>query len=168
MREAERSARVAGGAQGMGIGTVSRTIFAVALALVGACAGSRPTNLGVTDSRLAPCPSSPNCVSSDAIDEDHAIAPLALGDDRPDVWARVRAAVSELPRTRIVTATDDYLHAECATAVFGFVDDLELHRRSAESIVAVRSASRVGHSDFGVNRARVESLRAALADDGDS
>ena len=67
-----------------------------------------------------------------------------------------------LPRTRIVTETDDYLHAECRSAFFGFVDDLELHLRPTQGIIAVRSAARLGHSDFGVNRKRVENLRALL------
>ena len=59
--------------------------------------------------------------------------------------------------------TDDYLHAECRSALFGFVDDLELHLRASDGIIAVRSASRLGYGDLGVNRRRVESLRSALA-----
>jgi uncharacterized protein (DUF1499 family) len=74
--------------------------------------------------------------------------------------------VAALPRTKIVTATDDYLHAECRSAVFGFVDDLELHLRPAQSSVAVRSAARLGRSDFGVNRRRVENLRSILQRQG--
>jgi uncharacterized protein (DUF1499 family) len=68
-----------------------------------------------------------------------------------------------MPRTRIVSLKPDYLHAESSSAVFGFVDDLELHLRPDENIIAIRSASRLGHSDFGVNRNRVEKLRAAFA-----
>ena len=76
--------------------------------------------------------------------------------------AAVHAAVAGLARTKIITQTDDYLHAECSSAVFGFVDDLELHLRPAQNLIAVRSAARLGHSDFGVNRKRVESLRSLL------
>jgi uncharacterized protein (DUF1499 family) len=126
------------------------------------CAGTRPGNLGVADQRLAPCPSSPNCVSSDASDPTHAIPPLALEGPPEQAWQSARAAVAELPRTRIVTGTDDSLHAECRSALFGFVDDLELHLRPGEGIIAVRSASRLGYGDLGVNRRRVESLRGAL------
>ncbi len=72
----------------------------------------------------------------------------------------------ELPRARIVEETEDYLHAECRSALFGFVDDLELQLRPSESIIAVRSASRLGYSDFGVNRRRVEALRESLAGRG--
>jgi len=71
-----------------------------------------------------------------------------------------------MPRTKIIRFTDDYIHAECTSAVFGFVDDLELHLKPAEKIIAVRSASRLGHSDLGVNRKRVEGLRAVLSRQG--
>jgi uncharacterized protein (DUF1499 family) len=130
------------------------------------CAGPVPSNLGVTDGRLAPCPSKPNCVSSDAGDEDHAIAPLEIATDPGEAWRTTVAAVKALPRTAIVSQSDDYLHAECASTVFGFVDDLELHLRAAQGIIAVRSASRLGHSDLGVNRSRVEGLRTTLAEQG--
>jgi uncharacterized protein (DUF1499 family) len=66
----------------------------------------------------------------------------------------------------VITESDNYLHAECESAVFGFVDDLELHLRSLEGVIAVRSASRLGYSDLGVNRRRVERLRAMLARQG--
>jgi uncharacterized protein (DUF1499 family) len=75
-------------------------------------------------------------------------------------------AVSDLPRTRIVTDQAGYLHVECRSAVFGFVDDLELHLRGEEGIIAVRSASRVGYSDLGVNRRRVEKIRSSLVGKG--
>jgi uncharacterized protein (DUF1499 family) len=78
------------------------------------------------------------------------------------VWEAVRQVVLQLPRTRLIAQGPRYLHAECRSAVFRFVDDLQLQLREQEGIVAVRSASRLGHSDFGVNRKRVESLRAAL------
>ena len=130
------------------------------------CAGKRPSNLGVSDSGLAPCPSSPNCVSSDASGGSHHVAPLQLAVAPSEAWRSVREAVSELPRSRIVKETPDYLHVECRSALFGFVDDLELQLRPTEEIVAVRSASRLGHSDLGVNRRRVEALRAALSSRG--
>ena len=123
--------------------------------------GSR-SNLGVRDGRLAPCPASPNCVSSDARDAEHAVEPLRLAQPAEKAWRNIREAVASLPRTAFVVETEDYLHAECRSALLGFVDDLELHLRPAEGIVAVRSASRLGYSDLGVNRKRVEELRAAL------
>lgn len=130
------------------------------------CAGTRPSHLGVNDSRLAPCPSSPNCVSSDDSDAGHSIPALQLTLPADEAWRAVRAAVASLPRTKIVSETEDYLHAECSSAVFGFVDDLELHLRPAQNSIAARSAARLGHGDFGVNRKRVESLRALLEKQG--
>jgi uncharacterized protein (DUF1499 family) len=79
-----------------------------------------------------------------------------------EAWRSARMAVPELPRTTITTETENYLHAECRSAFFGFVDDLELHLRASEGLIAIRSAARLGYSDFGVNRQRVEHLRALL------
>jgi len=130
------------------------------------CAGSRPTNLGVKDSRLASCPPSPNCVSSDDTDASHRIPALQLAAPAVDSWRTVRATVANQPRTKIIAETDDYLHAECSSAFFGFVDDLELNLRPSQNLIAVRSAARLGHGDFGVNRKRVERLRALLTKEG--
>jgi uncharacterized protein (DUF1499 family) len=126
------------------------------------CTGTRPTNLGVHDARLAPCPSSPNCVSSDDSDPTHRIPPFRLAVPVAEGWRAARAAVLGLPRAKVITETDNYLHAECSSAFFGFVDDLELHLRSSQGLIAIRSAARLGYSDLGVNRKRVEQLRALL------
>ncbi|HUF41571.1 MAG TPA: DUF1499 domain-containing protein [Verrucomicrobiae bacterium] len=130
------------------------------------CAGTRPSNLGIKDSRLAPCPSSPNCVSSDDADAAHSLPSYQLAMPASEAWRTVRSMVAGLPRTQIITESDDYLHAECRSAIFGFVDDLELHLRPAQNHIAVRSAARLGYSDFGVNRKRVENLRALLRTQG--
>jgi uncharacterized protein (DUF1499 family) len=131
-----------------------------------ACAGTRPASLGIKDGRLAACPSTPNCVSSDAADASHAIAAFTLSAPPEQAWRALRAALESLPRVKIITATADYVHAECRSAFFGFVDDLELHLRASENLIAVRSAARLGYSDFGVNRRRVEMLRGALTKRG--
>lgn len=128
-----------------------------------ACAGSLPPNLGVGPSGLAPCPSSPNCVSTAALDDRHHVPPFQLTIGPDEAWRAMREAVAALPRTRIVDESPDYLRAECRSAIFRFVDDLELHLDPAAWRIAVRSASRVGHSDLGANRRRVEALRASLA-----
>jgi len=139
--------------------------IAFAAALL-ACAGTRPADVGVHGAALRPCPSTPNCVSSDAGDAPHRVAALELAVPAAEAWPAVVAAVGDLPRTAIVAQTSDFLHAECSSAVLRFVDDLELHLRSAEGVVAVRSASRLGRGDMGVNRRRVERLREALARQG--
>jgi uncharacterized protein (DUF1499 family) len=93
---------------------------------------------------------------------EHHVMPLELAASPDEAWQRVREVVSGLPRTHIVTETSSYIHAECRSLLLGFVDDLELHLRPAENVIAVRSASRLGYSDLGVNRRRVESLRESL------
>lgn len=130
------------------------------------CSGKPPANIGIADSGLAPCPSSPNCISSDDHDKDHKVAPFQLAKPSVEVWRVARELISGRPRTLIVNETSDYLHAECRSKLFGFVDDLEFHLRPATGIIAVRSAARLGYSDFGVNRRRVESLRADLINRG--
>jgi uncharacterized protein (DUF1499 family) len=116
----------------------------------------RPTNLGATNGRLAPCRRTPNCVSSqaDPSDREHYIAPLRASMED------VKKAVGSLPRTRIVLAHPDYLYAEFRSRLLGFVDDVEFFFDGA--VVQVRSASRLGRRDFGVNRARIERLRKML------
>jgi uncharacterized protein (DUF1499 family) len=132
------------------------------------CAGTRPTDIGVTDGHLAPCPSSPNCVSSDADADDstHYVAPFVLATEPAAAWKAAETAVAAMPRTEVVTQTPDYLYAECTSALMGFVDDLELQLRAHDGVIAVRSASRIGYGDMGVNRTRIEDLRSALLAEG--
>ena len=141
--------------------TTPRLVLGCCLMLA-SCAGSRPGNLGVHEGLLGDCPASPNCVSSESTDPGHAIPAFYLTVDGARGWKATRDAVAALPRTTIVTETADYLHAECASRIFGFVDDVELHLRGEPGIIAVRSASRVGYSDMGVNRKRIEMLRNEL------
>jgi uncharacterized protein (DUF1499 family) len=131
-----------------------------------ACAAAAPTDLGVKQMRLAPCPPSPNCVSSDSEDPARAVEPLRLTGQPADAWQDVFHEVSQLPNTKIVTHELDYLHAVCSSNLFDFRDDVEFHLREEEGIIAVRSASRIGYSDLGVNRRRVEHLRERLANRG--
>lgn len=145
--------------------TIGTVLLIASMSLL-SCSGKQPSNLGISDSRLAPCPTSPNCLSSDDEDSAHKVSPFQLNGSPIERWELVRKIVSELPRTRIVNETPGYLHAECRSGFFGFVDDLELHLRPSEGIIAVRSASRLGHSDFGVNQRRIETLRTALISQG--
>ncbi len=115
---------------------------------------------------FAPCPASPNCVSSDARDRRHAIAPFVPKSSPNDVWPEIRAAIVNLPRTKLVVDEKNYLRVECRSAVLGFTDDLEIQLRPGENVLAVRSASRSGYYDFGVNRRRIETLRGLLQSRG--
>jgi uncharacterized protein (DUF1499 family) len=123
-------------------------------------AGERPATVG--NGILAPCPGTPNCVASRATDDAHRIAPIAFRDEPAAAMRRLAAAAAALPGARIVTSRPDYLHVEVASRIMGFVDDLEAVPE-ASGAIHVRSASRLGRSDFGVNRARVEALREAMA-----
>lgn len=109
-------------------------------------------------SRLAPPPSSPNCVSSRAEPSDkvHYIKPLA-----GVTIQQVREVVSQMPRMEAKSLEDDYLHFVATTRIFRFKDDLEFEQDG--DVVHVRSASRVGYGDLGANRSRVESIRSALS-----
>jgi uncharacterized protein (DUF1499 family) len=128
------------------------------------CSGDRPMKLGVTDGQLAPCPSSPNCVSSQSNDKRHAIEPFryqtALGEARE----RLLAILKGMPRTKVIAVKDDYVHAEFRSRLFGFVDDVEFSFDGDHQTIHLRSASRTGGYDFGVNRKRVEGIRAQFSD----
>ena len=139
-----------------------RSLLLLCVTLTLACSGPRRPDPRAATAALAACPSSPNCVSSDAPDAAHRVEAFALAAPPDDAWRVLRDAVESLPRTTLAEATANRLHAECASAVFGFVDDLELELRASENRIAVRSASRVGYSDLGVNRRRVEGLRDVL------
>ncbi len=136
------------------------------LFFVSCTGGTAPVKLGLKNSKLAACPTSPNCVSSDASDAKHRIDPFLLTAPPAEVWQKVQSSVAALPRTKIVIVEGNYLRAECRSAVFGFVDDLELHLRPDEMRIAVRSEARLGYSDFGVNRKRVEALRSEFLQQG--
>ena len=118
----------------------------------------RPTNLGVKEGRLAPCRRTPNCVSSqaDPADREHYIAPIAFRGSMDEV----RRAVESMERATVICAQGDYLYAEYRTRLMRYVDDVEILK--AGDILHVRSASRLGRRDLGVNRKRVEALRALL------
>jgi len=132
---------------------------------MGLLSGRRPSNLGAKNGRLAPCPAAPNCVSSQADpagDAGHYVAALAFKGDPQAAWEALRRIVAESERATIVGETDGYLHAEFESKVMGFVDDLECLLDAPARRIQVRSASRLGYRDFGVNRERVESLRRRL------
>lgn len=127
--------------------------------------GTRPTNLGANDGKLAACPGTPNCVSSqtDSSDAEHYIEPFACTIPPSEAIAKLQAIIESMERTEIMTTTDTYLYAEFTSSLMGYVDDVEFYVDGPNSTVHVRSASRLGKSDLGVNRKRVESLRSAFS-----
>jgi uncharacterized protein (DUF1499 family) len=123
----------------------------------------RPDNLGLYDGRLTACPASPNCVCSLDTDTLHGIEPLRFTGAPDAAWQRLKDVLARQPRCRIITEQPDYLHAEFTSLLFRFVDDVEFHLDPAGGVIHLRSASRAGHGDLGVNRARMETIRTAFA-----
>lgn len=130
--------------------------------LLAACGGRPPAGLGLREGHLAACPDSPNCVSSQAGDEPHRIAPLAFAGDPEAAWERLRELLSTRPDATVVGAGPGYLRVEFRTRL-GFVDDGEFALDREAAVIHVRSASRLGYSDLGKNRARLEEVRGAFA-----
>jgi uncharacterized protein (DUF1499 family) len=124
-------------------------------------AGQRPTDLGVKDGRLKACPDSPNCVCSYDSDTQHGIAAIAWTGSAPDAIAALKRVIQGMERTAIITESGDYLYAEFTSKLMGYVDDVEFY--VANGAIQVRSASRLGKSDLGVNRQRIEAIRSGLA-----
>jgi uncharacterized protein (DUF1499 family) len=149
------------------LGLAALTLLA---AQFGAFSGRTPNHLGPRDGRLKPPSKTPNSVSSQADAwvehpmQDYArIAPLALRGDGPATMARVKRIVEAMPGAQVIESRPDYLYVQFSTRLMKFVDDAEFWFDPASGVVQVRSASRVGRKDFGVNRARVEAIRQALA-----
>ncbi|TAL09763.1 MAG: DUF1499 domain-containing protein [Porticoccaceae bacterium] len=132
------------------------------LGLVSATAVAGPSADFIERGQLAPCPSSPNCVSSLATDDGHRIAPLAVPGDASTQMAALLAVVRDMPRTEIQAQTENYLWVVFSSRLMRFRDDVEFLLGPGDG-VQVRSASRLGYSDLGVNRARVETIRAKLS-----
>ncbi|MEO1373403.1 MAG: DUF1499 domain-containing protein [Cyanobacteria bacterium J06635_10] len=123
--------------------------------------GTRPDNLGVNNGKLAACPNSPNCVSSQSSSSDatHFIQPLKYTSTPEEALAHLKATIESEDRTKIIEESPDYIYAEFKSALMGFVDDVEFYLDSSSNTIHVRSASRLGQSDLGVNRKRVETIR---------
>ena len=128
-------------------------------------AGKRPSYLGVTDGRLARPKSTPNCVSSqaDPADAGHYIAPIRFTGSAIEAIAAIRRIVEGTGRTLVVSHEARYLYAEYKSKLMGYVDDVEFLASEREGVIHVRSASRLGRRDYGVNRARIEAIRERFA-----
>lgn len=137
---------------------------AVLPGLKGAFTGQRPDNLGITEGHLASCPSTPNCVVSQGGDADHAIAPLHYTTDLDTARANLIDILGVVPRTQIVSQSDHYILTESESRLMGFVDDSEFYFPEDEKVIQVRAAARMGESDLGVNRRRIEQIRLAFLD----
>ena len=126
------------------------------LPFLSACAGEPPQNIGILADRLTDCPDSPNCVCSFETRESHYIEPINANLDA------VQEILLSMGNVNIVKAEPNYLYAEFSSRLMGYVDDVEFYFDTTAGVTHVRSASRLGYSDMGVNRNRVESIRAAI------
>jgi len=133
-------------------------VFSFAVLFIG-CAGNRPTTLGVKDGKFIPCPASPNCVSTQSAEPLHTIEPLVYKGSLDDARNHLLDVIRSMKRSKLITMQDRYIHAEFTSAVFRFVDDAEFYIDDNQKIIHVRSAARLGYSDFGVNRKRIEAIR---------
>ena len=145
-------------------------VLVVLAGQLGFLRGQPPSNMGVSEGRLKRPSPTPNSVHSqadlwpgDAQQAYARVAPLALQRDGPATIARLKTLLEAMPGVAIVQSRPDYVYATCQTKLLKFVDDFEVWFDPTAGVVQVRSASRIGRKDLGVNRARVEALRAALA-----
>jgi uncharacterized protein (DUF1499 family) len=129
----------------------------VLLNMLMACSGKRPQNLGAQGGLLAACPQSPNCVTSQAVDEGHRIPALAFSDNPDAAFARLKLVLGRRSDTTIIEDKPGYLSVEFRTTLF--VDDGEFLLDRSGHAIQVRSASRLGYSDLGKNRSRLEEIR---------
>jgi uncharacterized protein (DUF1499 family) len=137
-----------------------RYLFMLALTfLLTACSTNQTLEANATNDRLSPCPKSPNCVSSLSEDESHHVAPLAYETTLEEAREKLISVINSMKRSEMVTAEVNYIHATFKSALFGFVDDVEFLFDDQRKVIDVRSASRTGYSDLGVNRKRVEEIR---------
>ena len=148
-------------------------VLLVAAGQLGFLAGQAPPDLGVHQGRLKPPSQTPNSVSSQAaLYPDNPqrayadVAPLHYTGDGKAAMARLAGIVSRMPRTTVVTSEPGYLYAQCRTPLLGFTDDLEFYLDEPAGVIQVRSASRLGKGDLGVNRKRVEALRQQFEQGG--
>lgn len=147
---------------------VALVVLVVVAGQAGLFKGQVPAALGVQDGRLQPPRKSPNNVHSQASSFGPAfkhtlIEPLPAGADGPATMARLKTLIEATPGAEVVRSAPDYLYVQYTTRWMKFVDDAEFWYDPSAQKVQVRSASRLGESDLGVNRARIESLRQRLA-----
>ena len=114
---------------------------------------------------LKPCPDSPNCVSTQATQADKKRDPISYSGSLEEAKTKLLSVLDNTPRTTRVTVEDNYVHYTFKTWPIPFTDDVEFLFDDQAKVIHYRSASRVGHSDLGVNSKRMAKLVAAYAAD---
>jgi uncharacterized protein (DUF1499 family) len=140
------------------------SIVILSVVFFAGCSGTMP-KLGVNNGQLMSCPDKPNCVNSQATDEEHSIEPIHFTGTQQAAQDRLLQILNGLDRTQIIVTDENYIQVEFTSKIFRFVDDVEFYFPSTKTekiIINVRSASRLGHSDLGANRKRIEQIRNAF------
>lgn len=145
------------------LGTAGFVFLILIAAQLGAFNGKQPDDLGVYDGKLAACPDSPNCVSTRARDDEHRIDPIAYSGERAVAQTRLLGVIREMSGTKVIVEQPDYVYVEFKTPGLQFVDDVEFYFDDEAKIIHFRSASRLGYSDLGLNRRRMEAIRIRFA-----
>ncbi|TDY03999.1 DUF1499 domain-containing protein [Thiohalophilus thiocyanatoxydans] len=144
--------------------SVTLIVIVVMMLIALSVASRKQPDLGLVDGQLPPCPATPNCVCSEYPVEGASIEPLGYYTLTPDeAWARLKRVVAETGG-EVMAEQAGYLHAVYTTPLLRFVDDVEFRLDKKQQVIHIRSASRVGRSDFGANRTRVEKIRAAFGE----
>jgi uncharacterized protein (DUF1499 family) len=140
---------------------LTQVVFTSFILLTG-CAVKAP-NLGIENGQLTQCPDKPNCVSSFSNNEKHYIKPIMIKGKRLEIKNDIVRIVNELKNSKVTVDENNYVRVEFTSKVFGFVDDVEFYFPETKSkdisVLHIRSGSRVGYSDFNVNRERIETIR---------
>lgn len=139
--------------------TVTLAESSLQIASIFSFSGERPKNLGVKNGQLADCPETPNCVSSQTKEVTHQIDPLTYSSSGKEAWKKLKTLIETTDNAEVIDADNNYLYAEYTSQIMGFVDDVEFYLDPQQQLIHVRSASRLGESDLGVNRSRIETIR---------
>ncbi len=131
----------------------------ILLVAISDCHGRVPTHMGMVNGRFTPCPESPNCVSSFEKGDVHGIDPIPFRGGEEEAMERLVKTVERHPRAKVITRKDGYMRAEYTSLLFRFVDDVEFFIDGKAGVIHLKSASRLGYSDMGVNRKRAERIR---------
>ena len=142
---------------------IGTALIAMSFGLTG-CWGAESKAGGVADGKLAPCPDSPNCVSTQADLDDsyHRMESIPFTGSLADAKSTILAAIESMPRTKVIVAAPTYIHAEFRTALFRYVDDVEFSINTDDGVIDFRSASRMGYGDMEANRKRMNALVAQI------
>ena len=143
---------------GVGVAAIGSTAILAVLARV----VKSPANLGVRDGKLAPCPNSPNCVSTQSQDPRHQIDPIPYTTSPAEAKDTLLQIIRSMERSKIITDDPTYVHAEFRTKGIGYVDDVELYFDQEAPVIHFRSSARLPYFDWGVNRKRMEEIRTAF------